>query len=555
MKSELLPSQSPSPPKSPPPKAKRQNWWRFGKYISVVLAVLVLGYRGYRARLFKHGCGSSVSTHKEDVCPQPSPAAKPSNYSSFYDSPEFAIRSAKRLSGAIQIPTMSYDGMGLVGEDERWEPFGKFHAYLKKTFPVIYDTLDVEVVGGYSPIFTWTGSKPDLKPLMLTAHIDVVPAVTSLDRWTHPPFSGAIDGEWIYGRGAADTKNTLVAILSAVEHLIVGGWKPTRTIIIAFGQDEEISGPQGASNIAKHLESIYPKHGIAMIVDEGGMGLSNLYGTDFALPGVAEKGFINLQIRVDTEGGHSSVPPPHTSIGILAKITSAIEDSPIFQPHLELTSPIWGFLNCLAHYGDNNQIPDWLRRSVNAKNPDLSTAATEFAKTAPKNRYLIQTSKTPTIVHGGIKSNALAESVTVTFNTRIDLFSSTKEILDVYLDLIRPIAGKYYFRLNNEALSDGAPIGNITLSYTEPLEPSPISPTDAGAWILFSKAVQATFGENVITAPSAMTGNTDTRYYWNLSRNIYRFSPVRSGAGVNIHTVDEKIKLILQVDGVDDNVL
>lgn len=129
-----------------------------------------------------------------------------------------------------------------------------------------------------------------------------------MDRWTYPPFEGKIDGEWIYGRGVADCKNNVIGTLSAVEHLLENGWRPKRTLgtfivarifcthgqqtVLAFGQDEEISGPRGAASIAKHVGSKYGHQGVAMIVDEGGMGLDTIYGNEFALPGIAEKGYV-----------------------------------------------------------------------------------------------------------------------------------------------------------------------------------------------------------------------------------------------------------------------
>ena len=62
-----------------------------------------------------------------------------------------------------------------------------------------------------------------------------VPAST-VDRWTHPPFAGHVDEDgWIWGRGAADCKNTLLAILGAVERLVEEGFEPERTILLAFG--------------------------------------------------------------------------------------------------------------------------------------------------------------------------------------------------------------------------------------------------------------------------------------------------------------------------------
>lgn len=187
--------------------------------------------------------------------------------------------------------------------------------------------LKRSIVEGYSLVYTLPGSRSDLKPLMLTGHLDVVPAyvlpcpfyllsliivpsLTALDRWTYPPFEGKISGDWLYGRGAGDCKNNVIGILSAVEHLLEEGWVPQRSFgkfslliirspnaygpraVLAFGQDEEISGPRGAANIAKFLQDLYGQNGIAMIVDEGGMGVDVQYGSTFALPGVTEKGYM-----------------------------------------------------------------------------------------------------------------------------------------------------------------------------------------------------------------------------------------------------------------------
>jgi Gly-Xaa carboxypeptidase len=50
-------------------------------------------------------------------------------------SDDFFDKSLKRMQGAVQIPTESFDDMGKVGEDPRWDVFIEFHDYLKKTFP------------------------------------------------------------------------------------------------------------------------------------------------------------------------------------------------------------------------------------------------------------------------------------------------------------------------------------------------------------------------------------------------------------------------------------
>lgn len=56
---------------------------------------------------------------------------------------------------------------------------------------------------------------------------------------------------------------------SSIETLLEAGFKPTRTVVLAFGFDEEASGFQGAGHLGPHLEETYGKNAFAMIVDEG----------------------------------------------------------------------------------------------------------------------------------------------------------------------------------------------------------------------------------------------------------------------------------------------
>lgn len=183
----------------------------------------------------------------------------------------------------------------------------------------------------YGLHYEWTGTNPNLKPLLLLAHQDVVPVdPDTVDEWKYPPYSGHFDGENIWGRGSWDDKSVLIGIMyvigsllfqlltpslldqrSAIETLIESDFIPTRTIVLAYGFDEEVSGSQGAGFLAPHLERVYGRNGIAMLVDEGA-GFVDRFGSVLATPGIAEKGFLNTYVKVTAPGGHSSVPPAHT---------------------------------------------------------------------------------------------------------------------------------------------------------------------------------------------------------------------------------------------------
>lgn len=166
---------------------------------------------------------------------------------------EFAQLAAKRLSKAVQIPTESYDNYPVNASDPVWDKHYAFSKFLEQEYPKLFiDPLKHEHVNVHGHLFTWEGSKPDLEPILLMAHIDTVPVLpATLDQWTYPPFEGKISvngtadtpGTWIWGRGSSDCKNSLLGIYNAVERLVSEGFKPERTILIANGFDEEVSEP------------------------------------------------------------------------------------------------------------------------------------------------------------------------------------------------------------------------------------------------------------------------------------------------------------------------
>jgi hypothetical protein len=242
------------------------------------------------------------SSHSKAKCPQMDPlhpgqkTEQLSQMDEYLQTEKFKNESIARLSGAVKIPTMSFDDMGEIGVDKRWDIFYDFAQYLKDTFPLTHEKLDLEVVNVHGLVYTWKGSDDSLKPTLLMAHQDVVPVPEStIPAWTHPPFDGLYDGKFIWGRGASDCKNSLIAILESIELLVVADFQPKRSIVLSFGFDEEISGREGAGHLAPFLLEKYGKDAFAIIIDEGA-GVNTLWGTHFATPGVAEKGYVDVEI-------------------------------------------------------------------------------------------------------------------------------------------------------------------------------------------------------------------------------------------------------------------
>ena len=134
--------------------------------------------------------------------------------------------------------------------------FFGFHRFLEKAFPLTHEKLSLKKISTYSLLYTWKGSDPSKKPIILMSHQDVVPVdQPTLNDWEAGPFEGRISESSIIGRGAIDDKGTLIGLLEAVEKLLEESFTPTRTIYLAFGHDEEVGGANGAAKIASYLKS------------------------------------------------------------------------------------------------------------------------------------------------------------------------------------------------------------------------------------------------------------------------------------------------------------
>ena len=158
---------------------------------------------------------------------------------------------------------------------------------------------------------------------------DVVPVEPGTeDDWSYPPFAGRIAEGYIWGRGALDDKMNVTGLLAAVETLLEGGFQPRRTVHLAFGHDEEVGGEKGAALIGDLLKS----RGVELeyVLDEGlviAHGIVPSVPRPVAMVGIAEKGFVSIELSVEGIGGHSSMPPPETAVGILSTAVHKLEQN------------------------------------------------------------------------------------------------------------------------------------------------------------------------------------------------------------------------------------
>ncbi|KAH8093807.1 carboxypeptidase S [Cristinia sonorae] len=545
--------------------------WSFSKAITCLIVALtctctsfyLLGVLEFPELSFSEEDDVSSLAH---LCPQP-PALTPSVHADLWQdlgsslqTEEFVNRSVDWLAGAVRIPTQSYDKMGPINEDERWKAFEPFHDYLQSSFPKVHSVLTVTKVNAYGLVYEWIGSNRDLKPLLLAAHQDVVPVnPDTLDDWVHPPFSGHFDGKLLWGRGSSDDKNGLIGILSTIEVLIEKGFNPRRSIVLAFGFDEEASGLYGARFISYHLLDKYGKNGFAMLVDEGGDYMEE-YGKVIATIGTAEKGYFDVRVEVESPGGHSSVPPEHTTIGILSALVAHIEKNP-YKPHLGRGTPMYEKALCMAAHLP--ELPKPLREALQ-KAPTSDSALHEAEAILFKDKLfkaLVGTTQAVDLIQGGVKTNALPESAWAVVNHRIATDSSVAAVQDRDTEVVLSLAQEFNLSVTafgKQLSGEGVPAyGKLVLSdaWGASLEPAPLTPTgDAAAYQLLAGTVKATYSshrglddtDDVVVSPGHMSGNTDTRYYWQLTPHIFRYNHHFTGKNSlfqDIHTVNEFISV------------
>jgi carboxypeptidase PM20D1 len=419
---------------------------------------------------------------------------------------------AGRLAGAIRFPTVSHEG----GENVEAAAFQGLHQYLQQSFPRVHATLAREVVGGYSLLYTWKGRKPELPPVLLMSHTDVVPVEPGTEKnWTHPAFSGFDDGTFIWGRGALDDKVGVLAILEAAETLRGRGFQPDRTLYFAFGHDEEVGGRQGAAAIAALLgqRGVHP----AFILDEGGaiiQGMVPGIAKPAALIGTAEKGVLSVELVAQSPGGHSSMPPRHGAIGTLAEAVRKLEDDQMPGRIAGATRRSYQYLAPEMPFGPRLVLANlWLFGPLLERQAEVDPAA----------NARVRTTTAPTIFQGGVKENVLPHEARAVVNFRILQGDTTQSVLRHVRDTVGP----------------GIRVSPVGVAGSEP---SPESDVAAPEFALLQRTLAQTF-PGVLVAPNLLAGATDTKHYLHLSRNVYRFLPARitSEDLARLHGTNERV--------------
>ena len=397
-----------------------------------------------------------------------------------------AAQIARHLAGAIQIATVP---------DAPAETFARLRAWLADTYPRVHANLELELVNDRTLLYRWPGDSRQA-PILLLAHQDVVPA--DPQDWQAPPFAGEISDGYIWGRGTLDDKGAMVAMLEAIESLLAEGYRPARSVYLAFGHDEETGGHEGALKTA----GLLAQRGLefAFILDEGlpvTRGTIPGISAPVALVGIAEKGYLSLTLDAEGAGGHSSMPVRPGAAGRLAAALLQLEQTPF---PARLTAPMREMLAFLAP-----EMP--LQRRVVAANLWLFAPLVKWMMShRPATDAQLRTTTAITMLQGGIKENVLPRQVRAVVNFRVLPGESTKGTIEQVRHVIDD------------------PRVTVAVTGDARSEPSSISSTESAAFVDIARAIRQVYPEALV-APALVMGTTDSRHYAGLSPNTYRFSP------------------------------
>lgn len=422
--------------------------------------------------------------------------------------PEGAVA---RLSEALKIKTISFENEA----DFDSAAFEAFNQFLATQFPLADSLLEKQLFNQYSHLYTWQGTNPGLAPIILMAHLDVVP-IASPDQWTEDPFGGAVKDGVIWGRGTIDDKFSVLGILESVEMLLAEGFQPQRTIYLSFGHDEEVGGEKGAEAIVAYLKEKGVK--AEFVLDEGYAITQQLIPgvqPDVAFIGVAEKGSSTIELVVEQEGGHSSRPDKETSIDILANAIAKLKANPM---EATFSVAMHGFMDQIGP-----EMPFVNKMGFANRGIFKSLIVNTYENASGAGNALLRTTTAPTIFQAGIKENVIPYRARALVNFRIIPGQTGDDVMAHVVNTVDDERVQVQFHGFNT-------------------DPSPVSPMDSEGYNIINTTIKQTF-DGVLTAPNLVIAATDSRHFTGISDNVYRFVPyhINEDNISSFHGINERI--------------
>ena len=404
--------------------------------------------------------------------------------------PEREKKYAEVLGEMIRCETVSNTN---VNDPEK---FRRFHKVLAKLFPLVFEKLEITDIEG-NLLIHWKGNSSE-RPLVLMSHQDTVPAD---GKWLHEPFSGDIAYGRVWGRGACDTKASLMGFFQATEELLEEGYIPEQDVYLSSSCTEEWSGP-GCPIIVKELK----QRGVKpyLVCDEGGAivnePIEGIPG-NFAMIGVLEKGMANVKFTARGSSGHASSPERNTPIARLSKFVCEVEKGRAFRK--ELLPEVFAMFKIFAPYSAFGL--KFVFANLWLFKPLLPAAMDQLSPTLGA---MVRTTVAFTMQSGSENYNSIPGEATLGANLRF----IPHQGMDESLKILETICRKY----------------DISMEVIEAEDYSKIADTKCDAYIMMEQTVKNTF-HGIVTSPYILVGSTDAAFFDEICDTVVRFAPVIYG--------------------------
>jgi acetylornithine deacetylase/succinyl-diaminopimelate desuccinylase-like protein len=357
------------------------------------------------------------------------------------------------------------------------------------------------------------GSK---RPVLIMAHTDTVGVQP--EKWAHPPFSAAIDGEFVYGRGTIDDKDNVTAALMTMLLLKRLNVALDRDVIFLAESGEEGNSAIGAQFVVnEHWDAIAAEFCIA----EGGQVYSKGGKISRMLVATTEKVPYSLRLVAHGTSGHGSRPLPDNAI---ARLSNALSRISSWEPPMRLNDTTRAYFERLATIST----PEEAARYNGLADPARRAAINRyFRQNEPMHWSMLRTSISPTMLKAGFRVNVIPSEAEATLDVR----ALPDENLAAFVE-----------QLNKVANEPGVEIVRAERAARLPAPPSSIT---TEMFRVLENAQKRVY-PGAVTIPTMSTGASDKVFLQAKGVNCYGIGPLvdeeDGPAGFGAHADQERLR-------------